>query len=155
MRSSPATVLAFVALLVFAGPAAGVGQRPAGVPAEDARYAAIRKRILANLHWSAHMVRAVDGRTIKSVRPFVTAADIPLLVRMLGDAEARAGFGATGLLACLGDAAVPALEEAARSREVAVSFNAASALAHLVDCRGPDREGFDPELCPPCRSGPP
>src|SRR4029079_10853121 len=78
--------------------------------AESDRYGEIRRLIKKNLHFSAHMTWAVTTHTIAAVRPQVTEADSPVLLRMLGDAENVVGIGAQHVLAALGDPAVPGVE---------------------------------------------
>ena len=53
--------------------------------ADQARYVQLERIIKKNRHVSAHLVLAVDARTIKEVRKQMSVADIPILMQMLGD----------------------------------------------------------------------
>jgi hypothetical protein len=84
-----------------------VGISPANAQTpEQYRYAQIRKIIKQNLHLSAHMVKAVDTRTIEAVKKKVTDADIPILVKMLNDKEHVVMIGAQHVLAAFNEKAI-------------------------------------------------
>jgi hypothetical protein len=121
----------------------------AGADDDRARYSDIRKLIRANRHMSAHMVMAVDARTIKAVRGRVSAKDIPVLVRMMGDKNYGVASAASGLLVTLGKAAKPALESAASGKNSAAAEHARSALGVLQDCYDAAlRASMSPDVCP-------
>lgn len=119
----------------------------AAAPEDAARYREIRRSITANRHLSAHLVMAVDARTIKAVRRTISARDIPLLLRMLGDPDYGVASAASGLLVTLGDQAVPALDAAVRSANLTVAGHARDALVLLESCRG-EPQATNPDLCP-------
>lgn len=99
-----------------------------GLDQVDPRYSEIRRSIKDNLYLSAHLVRAVDARTVEAVRKEVTEADIPILVRMLGDEENAVGIGAQHVLEEFGDKALSALQEASHSPDYKVSGKANEAI---------------------------
>lgn len=103
----------------------------------DPRYEQIRHAIKKNLRFSAHLVWAVDARTIEAVRKEITEADIPVLARMLGDEENVLGIGAQHLLEALGERALPALQEAAGSTDHRVSGKAREAIGTIEPARRP------------------
>lgn len=113
----------------------------------DARYREILELIDDNLHFTAHLTWAVTGETIADLREEVTPADIPILIEMLGDEDARARIAASGLLTTLGAAAVPALEAAKDSSDYRVSMGAADALIRLGECES-NPAGMNPDACP-------
>lgn len=112
-----------------------------------ARYGEIRRSIKSNRHLSAHLVMAVDARTIKAVRRQIGEQDIPLLQRMLGDRDYGVASAAAGLLVTLGNPAVPALEQAAHSPDPAVAGQARDALMLLERCRS-EPQATHPDVCP-------
>ncbi len=73
--------------------------------------------------------------------------DIPVLIEMLADEEAAVGVGAAGLLATLGDKALPELTAVSRSAHARIAANAMDALRRIEVCRQNPR-GIDPGLCP-------
>jgi len=143
-----ARTLVFGALLCCCH-AYGEGQ---GSPVEGAnpvRYAQIRRMINENRHLSAHMVRAVDARTIKQVRPHISDNDIPVLAQMMGDKDYGVASAASALLATRGAKAVPVLLEAKRSRNAALSMQAEDALRRIDECSDAElRRQLDPVFCP-------
>lgn len=114
---------------------------------QRARYAEIRGLIRRNLHFSAHFSWAANMDTIKEVRPHITVGDIPMLIALLEDEQRAIGYGAEGLLATLGEDAVPALRLAAKSEDVNVALNAKSALFTIERCRD-SKTSMRPEICP-------
>lgn len=113
----------------------------------DARYREILELIDDNLHFTAHLTWAVTGETIADLRDRVGQADIPLLIEMMGDKDARAKIAASGLLTTLGDAALPALEAAKQSPDYRISMGASDALIRLGQCRS-NPAGMNPDACP-------
>jgi hypothetical protein len=114
---------------------------------DAARYAEIRKLINANRHLSGHLVMAVDARTIKEARKRISAGDIAVLVRMLGDKDYGVASAASGLLTALGNEARPVLLEAAQGRDLAVAGQARDAL-QLMDACYNDPRAMNADLCP-------
>lgn len=114
---------------------------------DSARYGEILELIDDNLHFSRHFTRAVTGETIADLRDEVTPADIPVLIEMLADEDGRARVAASGLLATLGDAALPALEAAKESPDYRVSLAAGDALNLIAECRR-NPAGMNPDACP-------
>jgi hypothetical protein len=113
------------------------------------RYAEIARLINGNRHLGAHMVLAVDARTIKAVRTRVAEKDIPVLVQMMGDKEYGVASAASGLLVTLGKPAAPALAEASRGKNPAIATHAQSALRLLDDCYNQAlRQTMNPDICP-------
>ncbi|QEL65673.1 hypothetical protein OTERR_21970 [Oryzomicrobium terrae] len=134
--------------VVLGGLLGGLGaSAAAATPNDSARYSEIARSIKANRHLSAHMVMAVDARTIKAVRLSVTARDIPVLVQMLGDPNYGVASAAAGLLVTLGEDAVPALRAAAQSKASSVANQARDALMLLERCRS-NPQGTNPDVCP-------
>ncbi len=116
---------------------------------ERLRYDQIRKWINSNRHLSAHMVRAVDARTIKEVRKHISEKDMPVLLEMLGDKDYGVASAASSLLATQGKKAVPALLEAKQSRNWQIANQATDALRLIDDCYNPDLwDRMNPDLCP-------
>jgi hypothetical protein len=116
---------------------------------DAARYGEIRRLINANRHLSAHLVRAVDARTIKAVREKISQKDLPVLVRMMGDEDYGVASAASGLAATLGEAARPALAQATRSRDLALAGQARDALDLLDRCAAdPQRITMNADVCP-------
>ncbi|MGZ3241712.1 MAG: hypothetical protein ACXWJK_16075 [Burkholderiaceae bacterium] len=126
----------------------GIGLGNAEAAQDDiARYNQIRHSIKANRHLSAHMVMAVDARTIKAVRGMITEQDIPVLVRMMGDKQYGVASAASGLLATLGKKAMPALHEATNSSNSSIASQAQDALMLIENCyKEPQRT--NPDVCP-------
>ena len=92
--------------------------------ADDPRYDEIRRLIRAN--------------TIRAVRGRISAGDIPVLVRMMGDKDYGVASAASGLLVTLGKAAVAALD----------------ALRGLKACYDPSRRDVvSTDVCPADRAG--
>ncbi len=123
-----------------------------GPPSPDGRAVSDRYREIAdmiddNLHFSVHLTWAVTTDTIASVRGEIDATDIPVLVEMLADDRAAIRIGASSLLATLGEAALPALAEAARSPDWKTSMAANDALILIEMCRT-NPAGTDPVACP-------
>jgi hypothetical protein len=117
--------------------------------ADAGRYAEIERLIKRNRHISAHLVLAVDSRTIKAVRTRITEKDLPVLVQMMGDKEYSVAAAASLLLVTLGKPAAPALAEAARGKDVAAANHARSALQLLDNCYNEAlRPTNNPDLCP-------
>jgi hypothetical protein len=113
------------------------------------RYAEIARLIERNRHLSAHLVMAVDARTIKAVRTRVTGKDIPVLVQMMGDKDYGVASAAAGLLVTLGKPAAPALAEAARGKNTRAAIHAQGALRLLEDCYNEAlRSTMNPDVCP-------
>jgi len=120
-----------------------------GAAADDARYDEIRSLIRANRHLGPHMTMAIDVGTIKAVRGRIGAADIPVLVRMMGDKDYGVASAASGLLVTLGKPAVPALEAAQRGRDRGVAGQARDALNQLDACYDPAQRGvIAADVCP-------
>jgi hypothetical protein len=122
--------------------------------ADDAvRYGDIRRLINANRHLSGHLVMAVDARTIKAVRSRISEADLPVLVRMMGDKDYGVASAASGLAATLGEAARPALVEAAHGRDAAIAAQARDALSLLDACVTDEARGtMNPDVCPAAKA---
>lgn len=113
------------------------------------RYTELRRLIKHNRHLSAHLVFAVDARTIKVVRAYVTVKDIPVLVKMMGDKNYGAASAASGLLATLGRQAVSALMEAAGAQHWQIAGHARDALRLIDDCYDESlRAVINPDVCP-------
>lgn len=93
------------------------------------------------------MVMAVDARTIKAVRAKINGQDIPVLLQMLGDRDYGIASAASGLLVTLGEQAVPALNDAARSENLAMASQARDALMLLERCRS-EPHATNPDVCP-------
>jgi hypothetical protein len=102
-----------------------------GHEGHDQRYLAIRNLIKKNLHWSGHLVRAVDSRTVEAVRKEVTEADIPVLIDLLSDGENVVAVGAQNVLETFGKAALPGLRKVAASTDYKVSMKAREAIAEI------------------------
>jgi hypothetical protein len=116
--------------------------------AQSDRYAEIERLVKRNRHVGPHLTLVVDARTIKAVRGRITGEDIPVLVRMLGDADYGVASAAAGLLATLGKPAEPALREAARGHSPA-AVHAQDSLRLLADCSDPAlRQTMNPDVCP-------
>jgi hypothetical protein len=133
------TAICAIAACVAAGAAAQTSA--------DARYREILELIDDNLHFTAHLTWAVTGETIADLRDHVGPADIPLLIEMMGDEDARARIAASGLLTTLGDAAVPALEAAKGSPDYRISIGAGDALIRFGECKV-NPAGMNPDACP-------
>lgn len=116
------------------------------------RYSEIRRSIMANRHLSAHMVMAVDTRTIKAVRRTITEQDIPILVQMMGDKHYGVASAASGLLVTLGEKANQALHDATYSQNLSIASQARDALMLLERCYS-DPQGTDMDVCPSAPSG--
>lgn len=119
---------------------------------QRARYTELRKLIRRNLHFSAHFTWATNVDTIKEVRPHIDERDIPVLIALLEDKQRAIVYGAEGLLATLGDDAVPALRLAVKSPDVLVSLNAKSALTTIERCTDP-KAHMRREICPAKKRG--
>jgi hypothetical protein len=100
-------------------------------PASDIRYREIRRLIKENLHLSAHLVRAVDARTVEAVRAQVSEADIPVLAALLHDRENVVGIGAQHVLETFGEKALPVLRQAAESANPRASTKAREAIVAI------------------------
>jgi hypothetical protein len=136
-------------LLLCCAPASGADEAQ-----HPARYAEIQRLIDKNRHLGAHMVRAVDARTVKEVRKQISARDIAVLVQMMGDKDQGVASAASSLLATLGRQAEPALNEAARSRDLPAASQAQAALRLLADCYNEELRGvMNPDVCPADRAG--
>jgi hypothetical protein len=114
---------------------------------DGARYNNILDLIDDNLHFTGHFRWAVTGQTIADLCGETTPTDIPILIEMLGDDDARAQIAASGLLATFGDATVPALEAAKESSDYRVSAGAYDALIRLEECVS-NPAGMNPDACP-------
>jgi hypothetical protein len=112
------------------------------------RSAVLRKLIVDNLHFTGHLAWAVTGETIRDSRKQVTADDVAPLIALLHDERAAVRHGASGLLAVLGEAARPALEEAARSRDHRAASVAGDALRQIEECARTDPRLMNQDLCP-------
>jgi hypothetical protein len=117
---------------------------------DASRYNEIRRAIRARRHLSAHMVMAVDARTIKAVRKRITEQDIPVLVQMMGDKNYGVASAASGLLVTLGEKAAPALRNATHSTNSSIASQAQDALSLLERCYS-NPQGTNPDVCPPAR----
>ena len=115
-------------------------------PPQQARYLELRERIRANLPFSAHFTWAVNTSTVRDVRGSVGEADIPVLIAMLRDERPAIAYGASALLATLGEAARPALEEAAVSPDIDIVLRARDALQGIASCL--DGTLVNPDVCP-------
>lgn len=115
--------------------------------AQRQRYAEVRDMIRRNLHFSAHFTWATNAETIVKVRPRIEERDIPVLIALLEDKQRAVAYGAEGLLATLGDDAVPALRLASASRDSRVSLTAKSALSTIERCRN-QASGMRRDICP-------
>lgn len=145
MRTRIAVVLI---LLLVAGAAVYLWSRlDSGPGSGDPRYDEIADLIDDNLHFGRHFTWAVTGETISEMRRHVTAADIPILIRMLGDERGTNVVTAGALLAILGDAARPALERAAQSSEWRAAMEARDALSRIDQCAN-NPAGTNPAFCP-------
>jgi HEAT repeat protein len=95
------------------------------------------------------LVLAVDARTIKVVRERISAADIPVLIRMMGDKDHGVASAAAMMLVTLGKQAMPALKEASLSKNPATATQARSALQLLDDCYKDElRDVMNSDVCP-------
>jgi hypothetical protein len=112
-----------------------------------ARYNQIRRSIKANLHLSAHMVMAVDARTIKAVREIIIEQDIPILIKMMGDKQYGVASAASSLLVTLGKKAMPALHEATNSNNSSIASQAQEALMLMENCYS-EPQRTNPDVCP-------
>ena len=113
----------------------------------DPRYDEIAAMIDDNLHWGRHFTRAVTAETIAETRHRLIPADIPALIRMLGDERGTAAAAAGGLLATFGETARPALESAAGSADWRIAMGARDALSTIDRCRD-NPAGTNPAVCP-------
>ena len=134
-------------LAAICGVTACVTAAAAAQTADSARYGEILELIDGNLHFTTHLTWAVTGETLADLRDEVTPADVPVLIEMLGDEDARARVAASGLLTTLGDAAGPALETAKESPDYRVRMGANDALIRLGECRS-NPAGMNPVACP-------
>lgn len=140
-------VIALLSLLV-AGAGLYVFGWPGGkITSGDPRYDEIAELIEDNLHWGRHFTYAVTAETIADTRAHVTAADIPVLVRMPGDERGTVVAATSGLLATFGETARPALETAAESSDWRAALAARDALSTIDRCRE-NPAGTNPDVCP-------
>jgi hypothetical protein len=117
--------------------------------ADDPRDDEIRRLIRANRHLGPHMTMAIDARTIRAVRGRISAGDIPVLVRMMGDKDYGVASAASGLLVTLGKASIPQLEAAQRGADRGVAVQAGDALNLLKVCYDPaQRDVTSADVCP-------
>lgn len=116
-------------------------------PDQRQRYVEVRDLIRRNLHFSAHFTWATNAETIVKVRPRIEERDIPVLIALLEDKQRAIAYGAEGLLATLGDDAVPALRLASASSDTRISLTAASALSTIERCRDPEAS-IRRDICP-------
>jgi hypothetical protein len=116
------------------------------MPQQQARYLEIREDIRGNLHFSAHFTWAVNTRTIRDVRGSVSEDDIPTLIEMMRDERPAIAYGASALLATLGEAARPHLAAAAQLPDMSVVLKSEDALRVIDDCR--DGTLVNPDVCP-------
>ena len=149
LRTGFHTPTLVLAALLCCCHAYGEGQGSSAEGANPVRYEQIRRMINENRHLSAHMVRAVDARTIKEVRPHISDDDILVLAQMLGDRDYGVASAASALLATRGAKAVPVLLEAERSPNTMVSMHAEDALRRIDECSDDElRRQIDPVFCP-------
>lgn len=152
LKGDCVTRLLIVIILCGVQLQAAAGGRQAA-QADLARYAEIQRLIKRNRHLSAHLVLAVDARTVKAVRGHVSERDIPVLVEMMRDKDYGVASAASGLLVTLGKQAMPALLEAAGVRDSSIMSHAQDALRLLEDCYNEAlRDVMNPDVCPTDRS---
>lgn len=117
--------------------------------ADQARYVQLERIIKKNRHVSAHLVLAVDARTIKEVRKQISVADIPILVQILEDNNYGVASAASGLLVTLGEQARPILIVAKNVKNSPAAIHAQDALQRLDNCVDEKlRATVNPDLCP-------
>jgi hypothetical protein len=108
----------FVAPVLFALACSAVAQPTPALPSPEtkARQAAIRKVVVANLHYNLHCgCKAYDPDSRQVVRRVVapTEGDIPALVGLLSDKNVQVGIGAVDLLEAIGPVSIPVLKPVA------------------------------------------
>ena len=117
--------------------------------ADQARCVQLERLIKKNRHLSAHMVLAIDARTIKAARNQVSIADIPILVLMLGDKNYVVASAASGLLVTLGEQTRPILITVKNVKNSPAAIHAQDALQRLDVCAEEKlRNSINPDLCP-------
>ena len=130
-------------------PAHAQSETVSATRADQARYVQLERLIKKTRHVSAHLVLAVDARTIKDVRKQISVADIPILVQMLGDKNYGVASAASGLLVTLGEQARPILIVAKNVKNSTAAIHAQDALQRLDDCVDEKlRDTVNPNLCP-------
>jgi hypothetical protein len=99
-----------------------------GLCLESSRYDEIACLARRNLHFSAHLTWSFNRRTVEAVMAEVGAADIPVLVELLGDERAVLRGLAGSILPELGEAGLAALQRAAQSPDPVMRRTAETAL---------------------------
>jgi hypothetical protein len=103
-----------------------------GCQAEADRQSQLRSLIKQNLHFNLHcFCVAVTNETVPEIMKEISDKDIPVLVELLGDKDIGVYVGAQAVLEKYGDAAVPALTEAAKTGASEMRFRAGYAISMI------------------------